>query len=45
MRALFDEARGQPVGAMISLVRDRVRQWQGRDEAADDQTLVIARRV
>jgi phosphoserine phosphatase RsbU/P len=45
MGDLLDGMGDMPAGIVVQRLREAVRAWQGHDEPADDQTVVVVRRV
>ncbi len=41
---LLDQLEDEPAETIVRRLRDAVRVWQGRDEPADDQTILVVRR-
>src|SRR5262249_54009221 len=42
---IFDRCVQRDAAELLACIRDEVSRWQGREEPADDQTVVIVRRV
>ena len=44
-KAIFNRMRSAPAREIVEAVRKEVHHWQGRPTPADDQTIVIVRRI